>query len=143
MRVDLQPQLHGDEPMLQAIAFYTDTEHKVESVTKGIRIVFQYDIEVIRTEQKKEDRGVDEDGTTKEDGEVDDGDVWLEEIKAIYSYRQGTIEAVANNTATEEVVAIIKTLHTCSIEEVGLALEHLYRKASIRAEFLKGSDILL
>ncbi|KIM70959.1 hypothetical protein PILCRDRAFT_805517, partial [Piloderma croceum F 1598] len=142
-RADLQPQLHGDGPMLQAIAFYTDTEHKVESVTEGIRIVFQYDIEVILTEPKEGDRGVDEDGTTKEDSEVDDGDVWLEEIKAIYSYRQGAVEAVANNAATEEVVPIIKTLHTSGIEEVGLALEHLYRKASIRAEFLKGSDILL
>jgi len=36
-----------------------------------------------------------------------------------------------------------QTLHTSGVEEAGLALQHLYRKASIRAEFLKGSDILL
>ncbi|KIM79210.1 hypothetical protein PILCRDRAFT_74610, partial [Piloderma croceum F 1598] len=43
--VNLQPQSSDKkEPILQAVAFFMDTEHHVEPVTEGIRIVLQYDI---------------------------------------------------------------------------------------------------
>src|SRR6202044_2252490 len=40
-RVDLRPQ-----PYLQAVSFFTDTEHRVEPVKGGVRIILQYDIEI-------------------------------------------------------------------------------------------------
>ncbi|KAJ8595194.1 hypothetical protein M405DRAFT_695628, partial [Rhizopogon salebrosus TDB-379] len=42
--IDMHPAtLHGDlRPVI--IAFYTDTEHKVMPVTKGVRLVLQYDV---------------------------------------------------------------------------------------------------
>jgi len=44
--VDMHPKPDKDSINLQAVAFYTDTEHKVEPVTKGIRVVLQFDVEV-------------------------------------------------------------------------------------------------
>ena len=54
-RMDMQPKVipprhkWEDEPTieLRAVAFYTDTEHRVEPVTEGVRIVLQYDVEVV------------------------------------------------------------------------------------------------
>jgi hypothetical protein len=43
---DMHPKADENGVNLQAVAFYTDTEHKVEPVTKGIRIVLQFDVEV-------------------------------------------------------------------------------------------------
>ena len=46
--VDMHPKVDQKGGInLQAAAFYTDTEHKVEPVTKGIRIVLQFDVEVV------------------------------------------------------------------------------------------------
>ena len=57
--VDLRPKSgdteDSDEPILQAVAFFTDTEHHVEPVTEGIRIVLQYDIEIIEGEDEEEE----------------------------------------------------------------------------------------
>ena len=39
---------------LQTVAFFTDTEHRVEPVKSGIRIVLQFDVELEMT-QKGED----------------------------------------------------------------------------------------
>ncbi|KAG2357221.1 hypothetical protein BDR07DRAFT_1380280 [Suillus spraguei] len=44
----------GDQLRPVVVAFYTDTEHKVVPVTKGTRLVLQYDVEVVQ--QPPEDR---------------------------------------------------------------------------------------
>jgi 2OG-Fe(II) oxygenase superfamily len=136
-RADLQPQSTGSylAPDLQAIAFYTDMEHRVEPITEGVRIVLQYDIEVVTDTEKKM-------------AEEDFGDYdWpLDVVSTTYSDRTkylGVVQATADKTAVEEVIDTIKRLHTSGVGEVGFALQHLYRKASIRAEFLKGSDAYL
>jgi hypothetical protein len=46
----------GHPPLLQMVAFYTDTEHKVEKVTEGVRIVLQYDVEVVGWSKGKESK---------------------------------------------------------------------------------------
>jgi hypothetical protein len=137
--VDLRPESESDdkqnsEPILRTVAFFTDTEHRVEPVTEGIRIVLQYDIEV---EEKEE---------TEDEEREDSWDPWLAEVHSDYSNRmdiQGVTQAAADKAAVEEVIAIITELHESGIEEVAFALQYLYRKASIRPEYLKGPDALL
>jgi predicted 2-oxoglutarate/Fe(II)-dependent dioxygenase YbiX len=60
--VDMHPKAdrHGEGINLQAVAFYTDTEHKVEPVTKGVRIVLQYDAEVVGWGEKQMERREDD-----------------------------------------------------------------------------------
>jgi Rps23 Pro-64 3,4-dihydroxylase Tpa1-like proline 4-hydroxylase len=42
--INLQPQSsEKGEPILQAVAFFTDTEHRIEPVKEGVHIVFQYE----------------------------------------------------------------------------------------------------
>jgi hypothetical protein len=61
---------------LQTVAFYTDTEHKVEPVADGVRLVFQYDVEVTgykKVEDEDEDSTKDdEDEDSTKDGEDED-----------------------------------------------------------------------
>ena len=53
--VDLRPQNPANGWIeVQAVAFFTDTEHCVEPVKSGIRIVLQFDVELEKT---KEDKG--------------------------------------------------------------------------------------
>jgi hypothetical protein len=53
-RVDLQPRPRpGDNPNLQAVCFFTDTEHRVDPVKDGVRIVLQYDVLIVKEEGKK------------------------------------------------------------------------------------------
>ncbi|KAG1857494.1 hypothetical protein F4604DRAFT_1589894, partial [Suillus subluteus] len=42
--VNLHPKKSGDEIRPVVVAFYTDIEHKVMPVTKGTRLVLQYDV---------------------------------------------------------------------------------------------------
>jgi Rps23 Pro-64 3,4-dihydroxylase Tpa1-like proline 4-hydroxylase len=48
----------GDELRPVVVAFYTDTEHKVMPVTKGTRLVLQYDVEAIEHAPRHWDRQV-------------------------------------------------------------------------------------
>ncbi|KAG2357217.1 hypothetical protein BDR07DRAFT_1298273, partial [Suillus spraguei] len=41
---NLHPKKSGDKLCPVVVAFYTDTEHKVVPVTKGTRLVLQYDV---------------------------------------------------------------------------------------------------
>jgi hypothetical protein len=132
--VDLRPKSgdteDSDEPILQAVAFFTDTEHRVEPVTEGIRIVLQYDIEIVEGEDEEE--------------EIYEG--WLHKVNDGYSLRtafEGVAQSAADKVAVEKVLEIIKESHQSGVEEVGFALQYLYRKASICAEYLKGSDAVL
>ena len=72
------------------VAFYTDTEHRVEPVTEGVRIVLQYDVEVVGWSDKKgkkdqeagkkrkatedEDEGEDEDGNADKKRKTEHGE---------------------------------------------------------------------
>ena len=64
------------------VAFYTDTEHRIEPVTDGVRIVLQYDVEVVGWKKFKKDQGEgkkrkateDEDEGEDEDGNADKKD---------------------------------------------------------------------
>jgi hypothetical protein len=135
-RTDLRPKraYHFSDPDLQAVAFYTDTEHRVEPITEGVRIILQYDIEVVTGTEKK---------TVEEDFDYE----WpLGVVSTAYSNRTkclGVAQATADKDAVEGVIETIKRLHTSGVGEVSFALQYLYRKASIRPEFLKGSDAYL
>jgi hypothetical protein len=93
-RVDMKPKrtkpcdynFWNRETVLGAVAFYTDTEHKVEPVTDGVRIVLQYDVEVkdwsdkketeVKSTQEEKDEAKDKDTKpeTSDDDDDDDGD---------------------------------------------------------------------
>ena len=133
--INLQPQ-SGDkgEPILQAVAFFTDTEHRVDPVTEGVRIVFQYDIEA----------GEEEEVTN--DWSDDEVDPWMDKVQSGYSNRmqvQGVAQATSDKAAVEKVITIITELHKSGVKEVAFAMQHLYRKAAISAQCLKGSDAVL
>ena len=139
-RVDLRPRNPTTAGMIdvQAVAFFTDTEHRVEPVKSGIRIVLQYDVEIEKT-QKGEDES---EGSEDENGE--EYEPRMDRVSERYSERLqigGDAQAAKDKAAIEKVLAIIKELYKDG--EVAFALQHLYRKSSISAEYLKGSDATL
>jgi hypothetical protein len=157
-RVDLRPQVAPeypkDKPDLQAIAFFTDTEHRVEPVKDGVRMVLQYDIEIVGQEEKEvgKDKDEERDGTDDEDEDDENEDnneenePWMDKIVSVYSSRmeaQAVVEATADKAAVEKVLKIIRELHSEGAETVAFALQYLYRQASISAEYLKGSDAVV
>jgi hypothetical protein len=133
--INLQPQFdEKGEPILQAVAFFTDTEHRVEPVTEGVRIVLQYDIEA----------------GEKVEVPTNDwmyaGEPWMDKVHSDYSSRmelQGIAQVISDKAAVEKVIIIITELHRSGVDEVAFAMQHLYRKASISAQCLKGSDTVL
>ena len=132
--MDLRPQEPGyfsGWTSLQAAAFFTDTEHRVEPVKSGIRIVLQYDIE-LEEEEEEDDSGKEEDNELEE---------WMSSVRA--TSPEHCVEAAADKAALDKVLTIIKELHSNGAREVAFALHHLYRKASISANYLKGTDAIL
>jgi hypothetical protein len=134
--INLQPQSgEKEEPILQAVGFFTDTEHRVEPVTEGVRIVFQYDIEAVEQEEEEET-----------DNWGDEVDPWMDKVQDDYFSRievQGIAQTTSDKDAVEKVITIITELHKSGVEEVAFAMQHLYRKAAISAQCLKGSDAVL
>jgi hypothetical protein len=56
---------------------------------------------------------------------------------------RGVAHATADKDAAKEVLAAMAELHESGVDEVAFASQYLYRKASIRPEYLKGSDAFL
>jgi hypothetical protein len=155
-RPDMKPKLFQDVERglsihdLQAVAFYTDTEHKVEPVSEGVRIVLQYDVEVKSlpkgfTDRTGEAGDMNCDDT---DAEIDwDYGAVLQGVQSAFSGRQrqplhGGLIA-ADSDVIKIIIGIIKSTLESGVEQVGVALLHLYRKSAILPEFLKGSDTRL
>jgi len=131
--VDMHPEADKDSSMnLQAVAFYTDTEHKVEPVTKGIRVILQYDVEV---------------GPRVLDPYYDETETLLDEIENHSANRKSYQESSESLTGDKEIVKkitdIIEGLFVDGEKEVAFAMQYLYRKSSILPEFLKGTDAQL
>ena len=144
--------------LLQMAAFYTDTEHKVEPVTEGVRIVLQFDVEVVGWSKNKDsEEGEEEEGEEEGEGEgeeetysdyymMDFGDDFkLGKVKEVYSRRKSHKgdNITGDPEAIKRVISIIKNILSPKVKEVGFAMQYLYRKSSILPEFLKGSDALL
>jgi hypothetical protein len=137
-RVDLRPR-----PYLQAVSFFTDTEHRIDPVKDGVRIILQYDIEIVKEEGKQ--AGKEEDGESDDEDEDNYGP-WMKRITSVHSNHmeaQGVTPIAADKAAVDNVLTIIKELHSEGTETVAFALQYLYRQASISAEYLKGSDAVL
>ena len=133
--VDMHPKANkeGGDIKLQVIAFYTDTEHKVEPVTKGIRIVLQYDVEVVGSADKEDD----------ECDRIDEVFLNIQDIsRKRKRYQKSSDSLSVDDAIVTKVTSIIENL-LADEEEVGFALQHLYRKSSILPEFLKGADAQL
>ena len=156
--VDMHPKANrrGEGVNLQAAAFYTDTEHKVEPVTKGIRIILQFDVEVVGWGEKStlavKEKGTDEDEEDKEEDEEDEDDTTkgelfynMENISRKRKRYQKTEDPVtADDAIVAKVTKIIASLLLADAqEEVAFAMQHLYRMSSILPEFLKGADAQL
>ena len=141
--VDLRPQNPTPHWIdLQTVVFFTDTEHRVEPVKSGIRIVLQFDVELEKTQE--DERKGDQDEETGYRKDV--CSLWMGSLEGLYSDRMkmgGDAQAATDKATIEKVLAIIKKLHKNGTQEVAFALQHLYRKASISAEYLKGSDATL
>jgi hypothetical protein len=168
-RVDLKPKVakKGLLVALQAVAFYTDTEHKVEPVSQGIRIVLQYDVEVKgwskendrkhgredeneNEDSKEGDEGEDdseEDNGEEDDEEDEDEDESpLERVESIYHHRRLVQRAGpigGDPTIIKNIMVIIQKMLKSGVEELGFATQYLYRKSSLLPEFLKGADAVL
>jgi hypothetical protein len=155
-RVSMQPTTEERDTLLQVVMFYTDTEHKVEPVTEGIRIVLQYDVEVTGWAEKDKDGGeepaddeknykgdIDEEEIDEEDIDEEDIYGYFDDVTNIYYNRQNKVGATtvfSDDASIKRVVEIIEKSLESGEEEVAFALQHLYRKSSIRPTFLKGSD---
>jgi len=126
--VDMHPDTDEDGVHLQAATFYTDTEHKVEPVTKGIRIVLQFDVEV------NTDYGDDDPSELLEAMEV---------ISEKRSRQESSGLLTVDDAAVTKVTDITAGLFEGGEKEVAFAMQYLYRKSAILPEFLKGSDAQL
>jgi len=142
--VDMHPKAkqNGSGIDLQAVAFYTDTEHKVEPVTKGIRIVLQYDVEVVGWGSALAVNEKDDD----EDEEQNEDELFyymgdISRKRGPYQESSGSL--TVDNAVVTKVINIITNELIDGRKEVGLAMQHLYRKSSILPEFLKGADAQL
>ncbi|OAX33690.1 hypothetical protein K503DRAFT_504095 [Rhizopogon vinicolor AM-OR11-026] len=118
--VDMHPTSTSEsrDPRPVIVAFYTDMEHKIMPVTKGVRVVLQYDVEVIG-----------------------------EEV-AMRTQRLATGGKVCtylkpDKTSIQAVVDEIQELHNKGTKIVAFPLFHLYRRASVKREYLKGNDSVL
>ncbi|KAK0185153.1 hypothetical protein F5146DRAFT_1071615 [Armillaria mellea] len=115
---------------LRAAAFYTDVEHKVDTVTEGIRLVLQYDV-YIQDEDEDPDsyhhRG-------------HDSKLFVEHL------RHGTeapVPEIFDYSSLKELSDAISEVHKKGTGEVSIPLRHLYRQTSIRPEYLKGVDAVI
>lgn len=167
-RADMKPSLaqgvdfnaDSSDVTLKAVAFYTDTEHKVEHVSEGVRIVLQYDVEVTgfsggrSTDRIEEGEDEDEMKDEEDDGEdmdsdgMDiDGDAMLGHVEYTYVKRQSCevdFPVVGDAGVVTTIISTIKSLlESDGVEEVGFAMQYLYRKSAVLPEFLKGSDAVL
>lgn len=119
----------GDQLQPVVVAFYTDTEHKVMPVTKGTRLVLQYDVEAV--EQAPRYRGP--------------SYTPLREAVRRHQYIASRINTYPNldQKVLQAVVDEIRELHEKGSTFVAFPLTHLYRKASVKKEYLKGTDSAL
>jgi len=132
----------------------------VEPVTKGIRIILQFDVEVVgwgaksalaaKEKDTNEDEEEGEDGSIEGEDEGEDGrikDELFYDIAYIcrkrkrYQKTEGSV--TLDNAVVTRVTDIIASLLTDGQEEVAFAMQHLYRKSAILPEFLKGADAQL
>ena len=158
-RMDMKPMIEPESPEykpcvnLAVVAFYTDTEHKVEPITDGVRIVLQYDVEVEGWVTKKEaqDEHIHKKhkATHLGDDDNEEGSP-LDNHRTYYKERQAVLHEsvhMGDPAVIDEIVNIIERLLSDENEDapdqVAFALQYLYRKSSIIPEYLKGSDSLL
>jgi hypothetical protein len=101
----------------------------VEPVTKGIRIVLQFDVEVSGSDHEDEDKS----------------ELFLN-IRRAMSWRKSCQKSsgplTADDDRIKEVIDIIKE-GVGKTKEVAFAMQYLYRKSSILPEYLKGVDAQL
>ena len=165
-RMDMKPKIthpspgssesHKTHVDLGVVAFYTDTEHRVEPITDGVRIVLQYDVEVEGWVTTKDPTTQDKPQRKKHkamhgrDEEEDEEDSPLYNLRSFYKDRKAVLPKSAHmgdSAVIDEIVNVIGRLLTVKgkkeQEEVAFALQYLYRKSSILPEYLKGSDSLL
>ncbi|PBK59332.1 hypothetical protein ARMSODRAFT_966995 [Armillaria solidipes] len=115
---------------LQAVAFYTDVEHKVDIVTEGTRLVLQYDVFI---QNEAEDPG-------SYHRRIRDSKLFVEHLKA---GAEAQLPEIFDHSALKELSDAISEVHKKGTGEVSIPLRHLYRQASIRPEYLKGVDAVV
>ncbi|KAG2036711.1 hypothetical protein BDR03DRAFT_959206 [Suillus americanus] len=128
--VDMHPKKSGDEIRPVVVAFYTDTEHKVMPVTKGTRLVLQYDVEVVEQSPRRT------------------APSYTPLKNAVYRHQHITASHIntypnLDQKLVQAVVDEIRELHKEGTTVVAFPLTHLYRKASVKKEYLKGTDSAL
>ncbi|KAK0234170.1 hypothetical protein IW262DRAFT_137614 [Armillaria fumosa] len=116
---------------LQAVAFYTDVEHKVDTVTEGTRLVLQYDVFIIQDEDEDPD---------SYHGCIRDSKLFVEHLR---SGAEAQVPEIFDHSALKELSDAISEVHKKGTDEVSIPLRHLYRQASIRPEYLKGVDAVV
>jgi hypothetical protein len=97
--------------VLQAVAFYTDTEHKVEPVSGGVRIILQYDIEVKGLPKGYVD-GHEEDRDDDMDIDSEYFEPVLYNVKYVYSGRPkglAKVPVTADPDVIKTIISIIKS----------------------------------
>lgn len=153
MSVDMHPTTGTNDPKkvlgIGVAAFYTDVEHMVEPVTDGVRLVLQFDIFHKKSSKSPAPASSDSEGDKSSespfaveeklsrmiDGEADD--------PFNPSFSQIITFSGDEKLLTDLVKLVKKYLSKGGLYEVGFALQHLYRQASIQPQYLKGIDSVL
>ncbi|KAJ8587357.1 hypothetical protein M405DRAFT_934747 [Rhizopogon salebrosus TDB-379] len=123
---------HKPRPVI--VAFYTGMENKIMPVTKGVQLVLQYDVEVVGEQLSPSSRW-----------ECDKDEPLRETAWRAQRLERGSITTYSkpDNTLTQAVINEIQELHNNGTNIVTFPLFHLYRRASIKREYLRGNDSTL
>ncbi|KAE9392180.1 hypothetical protein BT96DRAFT_924866 [Gymnopus androsaceus JB14] len=142
---------------LDAVAFFTDMEHKVTPITEGVRLVLQYDVDLVPggvVEFEDGDESSDENDYTDEidnHGELafSENRVILESDRdgfrynsSMYTKNRHTFRSRIGETVDASLAQQFQMLPNPG-DTLAFSLHHLYRKASILPELLKGCDMEL
>ncbi|KAK0465932.1 uncharacterized protein EV420DRAFT_1508864 [Desarmillaria tabescens] len=115
---------------LRVVAFYTDVEHKVETVTEGVRLVLQYDVFIQQEDEYPEYQYL----------RIPNSQLFTEHFEPVADAQGPKIFYPA---ALKDLSDAISDAHERGTGEVSIPLRHLYRQASIRPEYLKGVDAVV
>jgi hypothetical protein len=118
---------------LRCCAFYTDTIHRVEPVTSGVRAVLQFDILI--------DSNSDDDSYCRRDVDYLFHNSHYKEEWNMSGMEFGS-PAETDAAVLEQIVSEL-LIEVTSVRSIAFSLFHLYRQQSILPEYLKGQDDLL
>jgi hypothetical protein len=132
------------KPALKWACFYTDCTHKVLPVTKGRRIILQYDLYSENSEdsQDQQDPQDPEDSADEysEEGDMDMNERWFGGFSGAPEHARHQLSAHTTSTLKASLTGYFLKHPT---QRLAVLLTHRYSVGNLKPQHLKGADNLL